>query len=495
VPFVIGGERAMKKVIGILTMCLISFLYTVQAEAGPFISGSTGADGPFNPPTTVPAGTTVNGNTVIVPLPASGIFNFTTIDIATGMTVKFQRNATNTPVYILTTADVNVSGTVDISGGDGARGDSGNVGPAAGGKGGPGGFDGGYGGVATNSGSPATPGYGLGPGGGNPCIYGIGGSFATPAIIYAGCSGPANTYGNSTLIPLIGGSGGAGGLPYNYGTPPFNNGGGGGGGGGAILIASSGNINIAGAIKAIGGNGGNQANYMSGGGSGGAIRLMGNNVTANNPTVGGAILFVSGGNGGNFAGYTNPGGGSGRIRIEAYSSGGIVTDQSSQYNLFPSITTPTIVFLPQIPSLSIVNIAGVPVPASAAGSYGNPDISLPSVTANPVAVQVAATNIPAGTTITVQAVPQSDIPSSSTATLSGSTSSSTATASVNISMTYPTIITAQTIFAVQTAMYWEGEKIDKVRVASAMGKQSQAVYITESGKEIPAAKLFASLTK
>jgi hypothetical protein len=64
---------------------------------------------------------------------------------------------------------------------------------------------------------------------------------------------------------------------------------------------------------------------------------------------------------------------------------------------------------------------------------------------------------------------------------------------MNISTTEPSVITAQTTFTVQTAMFYDGEKIDKVRVASNMGKASEVTYITESGKEIPAEKLMAKL--
>src|SRR6266700_2340943 len=70
---------------------------------------------------------------------------------APGVTVKFLKNTTNTPVVILATGDVTIGGTLDASGGsspgvgsggDGATGDDGAPGLA-----GPGGFDGGRGGL------------------------------------------------------------------------------------------------------------------------------------------------------------------------------------------------------------------------------------------------------------------------------------------------------------------------------------------------------------
>jgi hypothetical protein len=43
-------------------------------------------------------------------------------------------------------------------------------------------------------------------------------------------------------------------------------------------------------------------------------------------------------------------------------------------------------------------------------------------------------------------------------------------------------------------MYWDGEKIEKARVASTMGKGSQTVYITRTGREIKA-ELLAGLMR
>jgi len=102
--------------------------------ASAFVSGSTGADGAFTP--------TVN---TTLTLPPSGIFNFTSVTIPSGVTVKFLKNTTNTPVVILATGDVTIGGTLDASGGsspgvgsggDGATGDDGAPGLA-----GPGAFD------------------------------------------------------------------------------------------------------------------------------------------------------------------------------------------------------------------------------------------------------------------------------------------------------------------------------------------------------------------
>lgn len=127
----------------------------IQPAFAVYDSGSTGADGAFNP--------TVNTE---LQIPASGVFNFTTVNIPTGVTVKFKKNTTNTPVIILASGNVTVAGAIDLNAtnsshvgasGDGNLGDDGLPG-----IGGPGGYDGGRGG-AINKGDG---GAGLGPGGG-----------------------------------------------------------------------------------------------------------------------------------------------------------------------------------------------------------------------------------------------------------------------------------------------------------------------------------------
>ena len=225
---------------------LLLFL-SATAHSGQFNSGSTGADGAFNPTT----------NTE-VQLPPDGIFNFTTVYVPSGITVTFKKNATNTPVHILATGNVTIVGTINLNGTSGT-----SIQP---GVGGPRGNDGGFGGV-----QGGTGGKGIGPGGGIPVSYGTGGGgggggFGTVGSrggSYGGLGG--DTYGNERIIPMIGGSGGGGGSGYgNY------SGGSGGGGGGAILIASSGSITVSGAITANGGNGVNAT--ISAGGVGAEVQ-------------------------------------------------------------------------------------------------------------------------------------------------------------------------------------------------------------------------------
>jgi hypothetical protein len=67
---------------------------------------SNGSDGMFHPT-----------GSVTLDLPDDGIFNFTSIDIPSGVTVRFNKNILNTSVTLLATDTVNISGVIDISAG------------------------------------------------------------------------------------------------------------------------------------------------------------------------------------------------------------------------------------------------------------------------------------------------------------------------------------------------------------------------------------------
>src|SRR2546428_5780226 len=95
-------------------------------------------------------------NATTLDLPADGIFRCTTINVASGVTLRFNRNALNTPVYLLATNDVTINGTIDVSGAD--------YNSTTPGASGPGGFDGGL--PGEGDGISAVPGEGYGPGGG-----------------------------------------------------------------------------------------------------------------------------------------------------------------------------------------------------------------------------------------------------------------------------------------------------------------------------------------
>lgn len=363
------------RIVPLLAM-LVAVLGAPPLHAQGFSSGSTGSDGAF----TMASDTTLD-------VPADGVFNFTTVTITSG-TLRFRRNALNTPVFLLATGDVQISNANVIV--DGVAGTSN---PPAGGAGGPGGFDGGDPGIQS-----IPPGAGHGPGGGRGGIITVPGTApnSAGAAAYGSVAARASTsdgaaYGSPLLVPMLGGSGGGGaaGLEANPGT-------GGSGGGGAILIASSTRIiiNAGGGVFA---RGGDNSFPHSGQGSGGAIRLVA-------PVVGGnATLEVRGGAGGiNESGGDQ--GGAGRVRIDT------IDRTQIRFTYGPSSSVLSIgsfmaVFPPTVPRLQIVQVAGQAIAAGAPA-----DVLLPFGTNPSQTVRVRATDFTGTVPIDVVLVPASGDP-------------------------------------------------------------------------------------
>ena len=105
IEFNMKGVIVRKLNIGLLSAGLAWMPALAQAA---FVSGSTGADGAFSP--------TVNTQVV---LPPSGILNYTTINIPTGVVVTFKKNTLNTPVIILASGNVTITGGINLFGTDG----------------------------------------------------------------------------------------------------------------------------------------------------------------------------------------------------------------------------------------------------------------------------------------------------------------------------------------------------------------------------------------
>jgi hypothetical protein len=441
-----------------------------------FNSGSNGADGALNPQANIE-----------LQLPPGGVFNFTSVIIPSGVTVTFQRNATNTPVVFLAQGDIVVAGTIDVSGKPSAptnASDDGNPDDdGLPGQGGPGGFDGGRGG--SNAANATHGGNGLGPGGGRggDGAHGFGGngSYGTAGLqntyAYPYQASAGGTYGNELLRPLIGGSGGGGASSLGSG---------GGGGGGAILLAASGEIRVDGAIKAQGGSSGldsgRQYSFCGGGGSGGAIRLVASQVS------GRGVLNASAG----FLCNSNQsGGGSGRIRVEA----DLLTGSLSGNPSFP-YGPPTDLFVSGLPGLAITSIAGVPVPAN---PVGRGDVTLLAATPNPAEIVLHTNGVPPGTVIKVTMTPEFG---ASTTVDSPPTVGSLNDATTSVNLDVPdgrSVIMATTTFTVMAALgerlapYAQGEPVERVRLTAAPGQPTKMVLLTASGREVevPAAALAA----
>jgi hypothetical protein len=460
------SKRVLVAALG-FALCMAWIPAPARAQLNTFSSGSTGADGAFAPT----ASQTIQ-------VPESGVFNFTTINIPTAVTITYTRNSKNTPVTLLATGDVTIVGTISVSG-------AGGLTNGGGGRGGPGGYDGGAAGFGFDTFVGATgdgPGGGGGGsstngttlsagGGGGYASAGANGGVQTGAV--AGAGGPK--YGSSTILPLIGGSGGGGG-----GAVSGNHGGSGGAGGGAILIASSTSINFTGTINSTGGTGafGSAGGASGGGGSGGAIRLIANtitgfgslNVTGGSP--GGQSTFPGGGNGG--AGF---------VRVEAFNFSSFTPSVPTN-----SITMalPNPVTIPNGPTLRIASVAGVAAPATPLGSLaGVPDIVVPSTTANPVTVAVEAANIPLGTIVQVTLIPLNGTRASAqTGPLAGTQTASTATASLSLTSGMSVLTASAVVDVSQQAMVIDGERIKRIEIAATYGGPSQVTYVTQSGRRI-----------
>ena len=296
---------------------LIALTASTVAGAQTFNSGSTGADGPIN---------VTSGQTITYPVPPDGIINATTVTVASGR-LQFACNEKNTPVYLLATGDVSISGfngviSVEPTGiSSGLQGQPGGCGGFAGGEPGVGGGD---------------AGDGHGPGGGK----GWTSTITSPGHGSYGTTTNSNPpgqqgaiYGSNLLVPLVGGSGGGG-----------TNGRGGAGGGGALLIAS--NTRIVAAVNAgVSAAGGSKPVNSHASGSGGAVRLIA-------PRIEGAgFVDVSGG---------ASGGGRGRIRLDtldrsAFNLSGLSVGTYSIGSLMEVFPTGT-------PALDFTNIAGTGIP-------------------------------------------------------------------------------------------------------------------------------------
>ena len=323
------------------------------------------------------------------PVGGGSIYNFTTINIAAGSTLKLSGSVFEGPLYFLAQGAVTVAGTIDLSGHSGSTVSASSTVPTVPGSGGYGG------GAGSFSSNPAQP--GLGPAGGN---------------ITGGCSGwaqPGGFTGNQFLVPLVGGSGGGGGVDAS-----------GGAGGGALLIASSVSITVTGTITAAGGGGLNAAGGpTSGGGAGGGVRLVAPTVAGN------GTITAAGGS----ASESCPGA-SGIVRLEFFQSTLAGPVLGNEY-----LATPVNLFLPTStgqPSIIVTSIGGVAVPPSPTGSFTVPNVTLNST--SPLTVNIQATNIPAGTTPTVYFSTE-NFPCKITATPLAATSTpgvTTATATVTL---------------------------------------------------------------
>jgi len=315
----------------------------------------------------------IDANTTL-DLPPDGKLQVRSLTVNAGVTLQFNRNIRNTPVFILSQSNVLVNGSIFLSG-------SGPT-PHSGGLGGPGGFDGGK----PGNGPELPPGAGYGPGGGRPgnndcntVASCAGGSYAT-----LGRTATNGVYGDKFLLTMVGGSGGGGSSDSTAQ--------GGGGGGGAILIAANTRITVNGNITARGGIGGACAN----GGSGGAIRLVAFRVS------GAGTLNASGGGSASF-GFNSVTGGAGRIRVDTIERDGLnFSAPSSSFTAGGNL----IAIPPASPTLATIEAAGTAVPEGSAP----PTLILPFGSSPERTIKVQARNFGRNVPIVVTLTPDSGAP-------------------------------------------------------------------------------------
>ncbi len=386
----------------IIIVMFIASGFMINAQDFTFDSGSDGSDGALN--LTEAGILEFNPLDFDPPLDPDGdnIYHFTTINVGADVTVKLAGNILGSnPVIWLATAEVTIAGTLDLNGEDGHGHD---VGVKIDSKSGAGG----YGGGKFNR-------RGNGPGGGYSGRQGGGGGHVTNGSISQNSIAGGPSYGNSFLLPLIGGSGGGGGEGSNAG--------GGGAGGGAILIVSSLSISINGQVLANGGAGGGglaingSAGWGGGGGSGGAIRCIAPIITGN------GTLSANFGNAGKSGGR----GAIGRIRIEVFQA-------SFSGTVVPPVivSTPGFVFLSNnVPPVSVVSIDGKPVPANPNGTFSPADIVIDNPGTTTLAIE--AHDIPLGNIVKVTMYNETEGTSSvDSSPLEGTLENSTATATLQV---------------------------------------------------------------
>ncbi|MCI0534540.1 MAG: hypothetical protein L0Z50_04870 [Verrucomicrobiales bacterium] len=342
----------------------------IQAEIN--IEGTTGEDGDLNPAANVTVDLAAALPAAWTNAPAEPgfgvydsnkwavVFKYGSVTIDENTEVRFKNNATRAPVVWLVSSNVTINGVLNLNGQ--------NAGTRTYSEPGPGGFRGGKG-----DHPPFEASAGFGPGGGHSGDRQNGASHAS-------------TYGQATIWQLIGGSGG-GGLISTGNDVESNSGG---GGGGAILIAAKGKIIINGRIMANGGNG-----LSSGSGSGGAIRLIAEEIGGNGriEALGGTDPRVVG-NRGDF----------GFIRLEALS---VSLDNDPLPPTQVAVLSDPVRLWPSdgSPSVDIIAISGNPVRTDpkAALAPQIPDVNVPAP--GVALVEIETKNLPTNSIVMVFVTP------------------------------------------------------------------------------------------
>ena len=309
------------------------------------------------------------------------VFKYSSVNVAVGATLTFKNHGSRAPVVWLVSGNVTIAGTVKLDGQNSIT-----TGAARLAEPGPGGFRGG-----NTSGTVGTgSGPGFGPGGAQ--IVHNQRNLGNASYGSLAPTGSSNIYGNPSIIPLLGGSGGSGaGGDQGYG---LNEQDGGAGGGGAILVASANGITINGLISARGGDDSNRVwPYTTGSGSGGGIRLLSDSLTGAGEisAIGGVALK----------------GGNGRIRLERVSNNTSMAVVPAPSVVDLSAGASALLWPPTgAPEVKIISLGGQPAPADPKSGFGTSgaDVSIPTATTTPAVIET--TNVEQASQVKVRITPR-----------------------------------------------------------------------------------------
>lgn len=256
------------------------------------------------------------------------VFKYQSVTIAAGATNTFKNHPSRAPVVWLVQTNATINGRVDLTG-KGLNSSSTNAEP------GPGGFRGG-----ANGGSP----------------FGLGGRFNANATY-------SSSYGNTRVLPLIGGSGEGDNLGPNQA-----------GGGGAILIAVAHTATVNGAVQSKGA----AASYFA---AGGGVRIIADAL------LGTGTIDVTQ---------------DGRIGLEVNTMAPTITTLPTTPRIAPDLP-PLIWPAPGSPECRIVSVGGVNISSDPrADVINSPD----AIISGPVDVYLQTLNFPTSGVVQIRVAPK-----------------------------------------------------------------------------------------
>jgi hypothetical protein len=294
------------------------------------------------------------------------VFKYASVNIPAGVKVTFKNHPSKAPVVWLVDGPVVIVGEVNLDGELGGFSSMDRTEPA---RGGPGGFRGGLG----KLGETLHEGDGLGPGRLEDNDRSTSGAYSR-GVGDQNMQGRGYIYGNSSIVPLLGGSGGSG---SEFGTAS------GGGGAGAILVASRSSIEVRGSVSAK-----TDLHSLAFSGAGGAIRLIADEIT------GSGMLTT-------FGGQT---GSPGRIRMEANRYVGTLRLIPETF-VVPPANPPRLWPEAEYPKARVVSVDAVAVPADPRSELGPAPADLTLQTTGPREVVVETRNMATTASVKVMLIP------------------------------------------------------------------------------------------